>query len=70
MVPFAVATSGVTTGILFTQTFEPLLEGKLLNLTKGLTFGEGNIKAVGICTFGKEVGTALDVMFIPGIIWY
>jgi hypothetical protein len=52
-----------------TQTLSPLLEGKLLNLTNGFVFAGGGItKDVGICTFGKEVGTADDINLRPGII--
>jgi len=66
--PLSVSTSGVVTGTLLTQTLSPLLEGKLLNLTKGFVFaGGGIIKDVGICTFGKEVGTADDINLRPGM---
>ena len=68
--PLAASTSGVTTGILFTQTLSPLLEGKLLNLTNGLVFGAGMMKDVGICTLGNVVGTADDINFRPGMTWY
>jgi hypothetical protein len=70
MAPLAASTSGVTTGILFTQTLSPLLEGKLLNLTNGLVFGAGMMKDVGICTLGNVVGTADDINFRPGMTWY
>ncbi len=68
--PLAASTSGVTTGMLLTQTLSPLLEGKLLNLTSGFVFGAGMMKEVGICTLGNVVGTADDINFLPGITWY
>jgi hypothetical protein len=70
MEPLAASTSGVTTGILLTQTLSPLLEGKLLNRTNGLVFGAGIMNDVGICTFGKLVGTAEDMSLRPGTTWY
>jgi hypothetical protein len=65
--PLSVSTSGVVTGTLLTQTLSPLLEGKLLNRTNGLVFGAGIMNDVGICTFGKEVGTADDINLRPGM---
>ncbi|NBT17134.1 MAG: hypothetical protein EBS95_12470 [Chitinophagia bacterium] len=41
----------------------------MLNLTNGLVLGEGKINAVGNCTLGKLVGTAVDMIFLPGITW-
>ncbi len=55
--------------MLFTQTLEPRFEGKELNLTKGLVFGAGKIKEVGMRTLGKEVGIPAEVIFFPGITW-
>ncbi|MEY3945873.1 MAG: hypothetical protein RJB03_579, partial [Bacteroidota bacterium] len=41
----------------------------MLNLTNGFVLGEGKINAVGNCTLGKLVGTAVDMIFLPGITW-
>jgi hypothetical protein len=68
--PLAALTSGVTTGILLTQTFPALLEGKLLKRTNGEVLGAGMINAVGICTLGKVVAISLAIIFLPGMIWY
>jgi hypothetical protein len=35
-----------------------------------LVFGAGNTNAVGICTFGKVVGIADEVILLPGMMWY
>jgi hypothetical protein len=41
----------------------------MLNLTNGFVLGAGKINAVGNCTLGKLVGTAVDMIFLPGITW-
>jgi hypothetical protein len=60
--------SACVTGMLFTQACEPLLEGKLDNLTKGA--GEpGGENKVNACRFGKVSGIPAAGTFPPST-WY